>query len=531
MTELLTEVKINGVDVVSKLLSYNIDETFGDDISTAVITLTKYVYDLITTLDNGMSITIKRGFTTKTDQFIFSGEITEIEKKGSQVVLHCKDLLLGLLKASVNYTFDGVSFPSTEKKGSDIATTLIETWGGMSASVVDTGDEIVFKKFICSDVDVFSRLKTLAEIYDYVIFYDADDGTVHFEPKGQVSSPDALFVGGDSGNVSNVPTWQFDNTQCVNKLKVLGAVQVVQDDEFFTGDASGIQVFTLSKIPIGVQVWEEVGGDLVLKVPGVESSTSGDYDYEISKENKTITTTTNWDPASAANNVKITYTNSIPVPVVTENLDSQTKYGIYESTKSFSDIQTVSDAEVRGNGFIATYGTPFVKVMVKPVNLIDYDVGNIVSVTDTINDESRSLVVNKVVKKYPYNGDEISLGDKEWRLSDWGQMTLDRIKRLEEENQKNIDFLITVKSFSKAIDAHIRYLEVDKRSPANSTALIYDNNRSYDNGFFYDGGFGPSTAIRITWPDDTYVEDFRTTDFKESGTGSWSTANRVLVFE
>ena len=41
------------------------------------------------------------------------------------------------------------------------------------------------------------------------------------------------------------------------KLIVKGAVQEVEDRETFTGTATSSQVFTLSKKPISVQVWED----------------------------------------------------------------------------------------------------------------------------------------------------------------------------------------------------------------------------------------------------------------------------------
>jgi len=422
--QMLTEVIIDGTEIsadgTGRLRKYIIQETFGEAVSEAVIECSNGIYTDIPDLNPGKTITIKRGFTTKTDQFVFEGEVDRVVKDGATVVIYCKDLLNTLIKKTVTNSYDGVNFPSTDAKGSDIAENLIEEFGGMTATVIDTGSILTLNKFICNGVDIFERLQTLANIYDYQFYYDPDDSTVHFEPKGYVSTSTILYVGGSNNNVTNVPKWDFDNSSCVNALTVKGAVQEVQDDEYFNGDGTSQQTFTLAKKPNVVQVFEDVAGTLTQKTPGVENSTAGSYDYEVDKENKEINATTNWTPASGSNNVKITYTNSIPVPVLVEDTESQGKYGIYAKEMFFSDIQTVQDAENKGNAYLEKYSEPFAGLMLKSGTLSDFDAGTLVRVIDIINNEDRNLVINKVIKKYPYDGDELYLGDKEWKLEDWG---------------------------------------------------------------------------------------------------------------
>jgi len=140
--QMLTQVIVNGTEVspdgTNRLRKYIIDDTFGVAVSEAIVECTIGIFDDIPTLASGMSVIIKRGFTTKADQFIFEGNIDNISKEGSIVVLYCKDKLNDLVKSTVTYSYDGDNFPSTESKVSDSAKVLIEQYEGLTADVVDT---------------------------------------------------------------------------------------------------------------------------------------------------------------------------------------------------------------------------------------------------------------------------------------------------------------------------------------------------------------------------------------------------------
>jgi len=390
----------------------------------------------------------------------------------------------------------------------------------------------VFKKYICNGVDVFERVQTIANIYDYQFYYDPDDSKVHFEPKGYLNTSYTLYVGGANNNVSNLPTWEFDNEQCVNKLTVKGAVQEVQDEEYFNGDGTANQEFVLSKKPSIVQVWEYVSGNWVLKVPGIESSTPGTFDYEIDKENKKITATDNWTPASGSNNVWINYTNSIPVPVLVEDSISQAKYGVYAKEMFFSDIQTVSDAEIRGTGYLDKYSEPFVRVMVKTTRLIDLDAGTRIRIVDSINNEDRELVINRVVKKFPYDGDELYLGDKEYKLSEWGMFTLERIRRLEEEVQKNVEqLLIIIRTANIDLELVPRYMKLQKSGLTGDGFLLDSPTLGVLDVNILDALITFNDTERVIWADEKYIETFYDEDFKGTSSGSptWSTVSKELI--
>lgn len=536
---MLTEVKINGVDIsqtgTNRLVKWLIKEDFGTEIRMAQVILSKNIFLDLPTLRNGMAVTIKRGLSSATEQFVFDGTIDKIEKSLQTVKLQVRDQMMTLVNKTVNYSYDGLLFPSTEAKGSDIAEDLIETWGNMTAVVVDTGNVLTIDKFICNNTDVFSRLKVLADIYDYMIYYDPDDQSVHFEPKGTIVNSNILYVGGALNNVSEVPKWLYDNEECINKLTVKGAVQEVQDEQFFNGDGTANQEFTLSKKPIVVQVFEGA----TQKIAGVEDSTSGAFDYTIDKEKGVISCTSNWTPASGSNNVKVIYTNAIPAPIQVDDEDSQDKYGIIESVKFFEDIRTVEDALTRGQSWLSRYSEPFISTQLKPTSLIDYEAGQKVTIIDVVNDENRELLVTEIKKAYPHQGDIITVGDKTTRLAEWGVFTLERIRRLEERNERDSDLIVSVKNFSHNATKENGYIYEQRYLEAYTKTLTQDGegfvlghpNRGILGTNTLGDALGAEVLIKRQQGNCKYKEVFADTDFKDTATtATWNTTTRRIVF-
>lgn len=528
---MLDETKISTVNISAYRLKWEILESFGDEITEALIEATQGIYLILPSLGAGNAVTIKRGTTTATDTFEFSGKIDRIDKKGATILIYCKSDLADLLKAKVTYSYDGAANPTTEAVGSWIAQDLIQTYGGMTASVVDTGTINILTRFICNGGSVLSYLRQLCELYDYQLRFAASTATVYFEPKGTTPNNNTLYVGGANSNVSNIPIWNTDNSQCVNQLIVKGAVQEVQDIEYFNGDNTANQIFALTKKPITTQVFEIVGGSEILKTPGVTSSTSGTYHYTVEKENATINATSDWTPASGTNNVKVVYINALPIPVQVEDLVSQTLYGIWSAEKYFTNIQSVADAEKKGNAFLAQYSTPFIRTMLKPKSYLSFNAGQMVDVVDSINNENRTLVVTQVKKTYPFNGDEVSVGDKEWHIGEWGVYTIERIRRLEEEYQKSTDLLVQVKRFNHNLESYRRYTTVQKKTYTNLNTFILDDPVR---GLFDVGKLGDSTGntfatINIMQGNRTYREYIIDEDFNNASTNVTidTTANTI----
>ena len=102
---LMTKVEIGGVDVTSKVLSWSIKRNFGESVSIAKVDLLRTVSSLIT-VDNGQTLEIFRGFTTPTDEKVYSGFI---EKRGSApgiIPIMGKDRFYDLIRRNVTKTYD-----------------------------------------------------------------------------------------------------------------------------------------------------------------------------------------------------------------------------------------------------------------------------------------------------------------------------------------------------------------------------------------------------------------------------------------
>jgi hypothetical protein len=529
-TTMLTKVTINSIDVTANLLTWATKEKFNQEITTCEINLSKNVFDLVSDLGIGQSILIQRGETTSTDTTIFDGIIDVVEKNGAVIKVKGKDQLVTLLRTQVNKTYD-INISSQAGVGSAIAQDLIETEGGMTATVVTTPSGLTIKKFILNNTSILESLQKLATVYDYIVFYDSADGTVHFEPKGLLESSTTLLVG---DNVTNLPEWITDDSQTINKLKVLGAEQIIETVETFDGTGLANQQNVLTNKPIGVKAVVD-GSE---KRAGIASVTTGTYDYEIDKENKFIDWNQVFAPSSDTGNIVITSTFAKPIPIIITNDESIALYGLHEGSRHFSNIQTADDAESAGDGFLIKFGTPFISTKLDVVDVFDFDVGNRVRVIDTQQNEDRWIIINEVVRKYPYKSDTLLVGDKEWRLADWGQMTMERIKRLEELTAQNEDLVIEVKNFPKALIVSRKYLQALSKDVSGDSMIYLNPTLGIWNDKKWGDGAGiPEVVVRTIWQNQKVIEPFVNTEFKDtvnttatwSGTGSATFTNGEIA--
>ena len=474
MVRIKTYVTINSIDVTSQVVGWKFVDTFGDEIPDISITLGKGVLSLVTPT-NGHSVVVKRGPTTGQEDNVFKGKIDTVVLDGGKVIVKCKDELIALVKSSVNTSYDK-DIDAFAGVGSAIAKDLIETYGGMStnsgATVQSTGAVVLIEKFVCRKTDVFERLRTIMDIYDYQIYYNYDDDYVYFEPKGYQTNVNTLTVG---SNVANLPKWEYDNTQLVNQIRVEGAESLVETTETGQiGVTSGYTqaTITLTKKPHSVKVWcDAASPPTTLRTGGTLGATST-FDYYVDEQNNRIVWNTAQYTPGAADHVLIFYSYPAPIPVIRKRQSSIDAYGLSSTIKHFSDVRTVEDAMNRGDLFLETYAEPFVKTILNVPSITnDYRAGEKVTVVDAINDEDRELVINKIVKSFPHKYDELSVGNSEYSLAEYNRMTLDRIKRLEEELSKNDDILITIIDLTRSFKPRRRYFKLQKQSIAGDTLI------------------------------------------------------------
>ena len=447
--KMLTEVKINGVDVTSKILKWQVNQNYGYEINDCIIHLSKKV-DTLVTLASGQSITIKRGTGTATDQFVFKGEIVTLEEKGYSYKITGLDALYDAVKKEITYSFDK-NTDSEAGQISELFKTLINDYTDLTAndtSVQATGilDEEKIGKFVCRHEDVFSKLQLLASFANYQMYYDPTTDLVYFEPKGWSKYSTSLTVG---NQISNLPKWVTDNSQLCNSVIIFGATQDIETTEsgqldvtggWESGDGNGC---TLSFKPISVKVYADASNPpRTLRKGGVVGATA-DYDYSVDFETKKLVWETGNGYAWSPNHyVEVRYTHSIPVPIAGSDDTSIFLYTEHKKTFSPKQIITIEDAEFEGNRILQKFSTPFKSSELFVVGVYDLSVGDVVQVIDTNNSISAGFIITSLTLKYPHKYDIVGVGDKELKFAEYAADIARKIKELEQLLVGDTDFLI-----------------------------------------------------------------------------------------
>jgi len=464
---MLTEVKINDVDVTSSVIEWELEDEFGVTIKEIKINLLKN----ITAPVNGQTITVKRGESSATEQFIFDGYITEIKKSSGEYILFAKDKLFDLVRNEVTYSYDKNIDLNQDGKISDIFKDLINTYGGGTlvaddTSVQDSGTVNILTKFICNHEDVFKKCEELAEILDWQFYYDEDNSLVYFEPKGFLGLNGTLTIG---TNVRKLTKWSDDSTELLNEVTLFGAKQDVQQEKYHNGDASETE-FAIDYEPTDIRVEHPVG--TILQGGLTDDPNS---DYSVDKSRKLVMFKN--PPANGSNNIYIRYSYSVPIPVTGYNQTSIDDYGKYKKTLFFEDISTVEDAEEKVNSLIGRYSVPFISTSLIPTTQVDLKPGQTVRVIDSENDEDRVLLVNTVKKQWPHQGDNIYVGDRIWKTADWQTEVVDRIQKLEQEFARISDYLVHVINISHTSTFTRNRMEVWRRRMIGVTGIYGHSNQ------------------------------------------------------
>jgi hypothetical protein len=537
---MLTLVKINGIDVSSTLVNYEYERTFGDLIGEVNLKFIRTVNSLVT-LTAGQTIDIWRGWVTSTDEKIFSGYIERFEPEGGIILVTGLDKIWDLVRTEITKSYDSAVDPSAGKI-SDIFLDIVTTYGGLLAdatSVQDSGAGTVLEKFVCNHADPFDRCKALANALDWQFYYRADTNLVYFEPKGFTTNPNTLTVGTE---IQKVPKWNYDITEMINDLTLLGAYQEVDTTEIGRiGTTSGYNTtdVTITFEPIGTKVYADAANPpTTLKLGGVVNSTASYY-YYVDKVNKKIMpkpTTT----FTATNYFKIDYSYAQPIPIRQFNDASIALYGLFTKTITLTDIRSVDDAEARATNMLAKYSTPFIFTTLRVINnsTLDLKVGDKITIVDNLSIPvvNEDLVINKHRIRYPADYDEIDVGDKYWRLAEFQSNVMEKLKRLEEQELQNQDLLTNIvtgdnTSVSPIVVDH-RYTQIQTQIIGGGDIFILGN-PDYDvlgTNKLGSTDRGASTDYFIMQKGNVYTETFYDNDFKDTTTATWNNSTPALTF-
>lgn len=537
---LLQEVTIEGVDVSDYVTKWKTEDELFEAITIAELELTQDVVSLVT-IDVGSTITIKRGFTTSTDEFVFDGFVEELEKSsGKTFKIFCQDKLRDLVKQSITKSFDK-DIDSEAGVISEIFSTLVNEYGGGTlvadgTSIQDSSALPVLSKFVCDGHDVFERCQFLADLLDWQFYYKASDGKVYFEPKGFLGAYGTLTVGTEIANNVN---WSFDGTQLANNIIVKGAKQEVETTESGQiGVTSGYSQTSilLTNTPVSTKVFcDAANPPTTLRLGGIDESTET-FDYSVDKQNKKILWNTTQYTPGAADFVETRYSYNIPAPITGKNSVSIAKYKEVKKEFRFDDLKTIDDAQNKFNKLMDKYSVPFISCdEVRLTDLIDLKSGQTVTVVDVSNAENRSVLMQKIIKTWPYKGDVISVGDKLWKTAEWQVDIIDKIKEIDLQLAGDTNLLNHVIPFYRDFKPRRRYIELQKDTITDNTILIWDHptQGEWDNFNWGGTAFGGATTTEaIVQGNMTYEEYAYDTDFHDAvnSTATFSTVTNDISF-
>lgn len=450
------EVKINNIDVTNYRTIWKIIKEWKVAIDGAVITLAPEVTNVITP-SNGQEVTIKRGRTTATDEFLFQGQITQIKPSALGITCVCKGPIYDAIKSAQTYTWDK-DIDIEAGVGSEIFKAICDNsqLSYDSSSIISTGTAEINKivKFVQRDEDDFQKMNELAELYDYIITYDYANGWVNFKPQGFQVYSSTLTVGSD---IPAQIKWKENMEALINEIKILGATVYDKVVDTLAGPAT---TMTLSKMPEDTEVRDDHAGADNLLVRGVKDVGvfGTDYDYYVEVDQKKITF------AIARSDIWVRYGAQVPMPVTVRNQASVDLYGgpnkiAHFKRFSFNDLKDITDAENRGKAILAKYSTPFITAENIPISDDTIKIngtiepGTVVTINDqAYNNRTEIVFVQKVQYSWPHVYDKITVGDQIYRTEDWQVSQMQKVNQLFAELNKNEDVIVSIIAFLKTIN-------------------------------------------------------------------------------
>ncbi len=502
------EVIINSIDVTDSRIAWVVDKEWKVAIDSAVIELAPSVRDIIVPV-SGQTVTIKRGWTTATDKFLFEGQITQIKPQATKIICICKGRLYDAVKEGQTKSWDK-DIDTAGGVGSEIFKDLCDhsQLEYDSSSIISTGTDTPSKivKLVQNDEDDFQIMNQLAEFYSYTIDFDYDNTLTRFRPQGYTVYSHVLVVGTD---IPGQIKWKENMEQLINKVKILGATVY---DKIVDTAAGPTTTINLSKTPEDTELRYNHASTDTLLVRGVKDVGifGTDYDYYIEEDQKKITLATN------RSDLWVRYGAQIPMPVVLRNQTSIDTYGGPKKIPSFkrftfNNLKDVKDVEDKGYSILNKYSTPFITAEDVPVTdstLETYGIiepGMLVTIADTeFNDRTDNVFVQSVKYSWPHKYDKITVGDEIWRTENWQVAQMEKINKLFSELNKNEDILISTFDFPKN-------LTITRDSFERIRYKICD---SWIAGHWVNGLVGMGTALD---------------DFKGSSATNWNGTNFVLT--
>ena len=553
MAKKLTKVNINSITIKDSssgsdpklLIKWGKDQKNETEISEILLECKKTVVDTVA-LKVGQTIDVWEGFSTSTDTKEFTGSISNFKLVGGVYEINCRDKMYDSVKQTVSETY--LDTGSEAGVVSAIAKDLIETHGGLTASVVATGTGAgqTIAEFRTDHANIYDRLQKLAKAVKYQLFYKASDDKVHFEPRGFTNNGVALTV---AVEIITVPEWEDDDSMMVNDLRIDGAVAETKL-RFPTSGTGEIGVtanfattgITIPHTPQSARLTIDSSDPptTIREGGGTDSSTSNFF--FIDKENFKI------KPAAGttfdANDFAfVEYDWFSPHPIHMIRQGSIDEFGLYKTQMNIEDIKSIADAESRTKEILDRFSQPFKigKFLVKDDNTVTIAPGDKVTVIDTLSTPNinQEFVVTRIRKTWPGGSQEVIVGDESIKISDWQVNVEERLKRIETQNIVNQDLLAELRDFFFNVTNQPRYVYLFTKDYNAASGVSIWGFGSGD-GYFdwgagkwgdHDTAFDAAVDHFIQQFQDNYTEKFVDTDFKDTGTttATWSNTGAVVL--
>lgn len=554
-------VKIDGVDVQAYLVGWeiNITET-NDKIRTISIVLSRKIDTLFDIYGSDIidkEVIVTRGVDDPEETIIFKGIVIKTDLYKGTFIIECADKLSLAGKKNVICVYDADVDPSAGVV-SEIFKDLINTHTGGALvcdddSVVNTGDFIKIKKFVCKSESVYDKCKLLAELVGYNFYYDPVTDKVHFEPHGFLNQTTTIS---NETNIVTSPKWVTDDSDLANIIYLYGGFQ--NADTHIAGQIGVTTGFTQNSIqlpypPISVRVLCDATDppttERLVGVPG------RDVNYEVSVDVTKMQVVFDGTYTPNINDyaiVEINYAKSSPV--VVDDTESITKYGEKEFILNKPNILTVEDAEIYATQYLEDHKEVEKSSTIRVVDISDLEVNQTVTVQDSPNNIFGTYRIQSLKMVHPYKYDEIKVSSRVSDEADYLMNIVDRFRQLERDQKDDFESLIRIKRFENDFIAEEVYVEVTKTSLTGTTGIydslafgIWDTSTYEDPsvGSFILGhptfgmlgtaqlGDGGRKVVNTFLENarKSYEETFYSDEFKDSATGDWDTTNGNVTLQ
>ena len=324
--------------------------------------------------------------------------------------------------------------------------------------IINTTDDLTYAS--TAESSGFTIQKYLANGYANDIILDMqnlldwqtridESGNFYFEPKGNVDNGVIL----DNGTAFQITSWEEEKNELINHLKIKGGFEEHLTQQVVTATQTA---FPLSHKPVG---------SMKVTIAGLEVSPDL---YTVEQEDEQVVFT-----AQTANPL-FEYTYNRPIVVDDQDDDSVATYGERIKRVEAPWLTSFEDARQYLSNLLSVFARPSIKAKgFRPRLDFDLDIGEAVTVKDSIRNKSENLVIRKIT----YKGTgitEFEFGSRDFVFFDWQREVMDRIKKIEARTQ-NEDDLTFVRTFKNdMVVTATPELKVYRQSPSNSLILGHE---------------------------------------------------------